>query len=281
VNQSSGVLRRHPVLCYFFLTFAISWSAAFCVAAPHLLRHEPLPQLTGILMFPAMLLGPSVAGILLTRILEGRAGLRALFSRLFRWRVPSTWYLTLLLPPALVLTVLFLLETFVSPVYAPNRFWLGILFGVPAGLLEEIGWSGFAFPKWLSGKNTFAVAVALGLLWVLWHAPVINFLGVATPHGQHWLAFFLAFGVAMTAIRVLICWIYRHTGSVLLTQLMHISSTGALVIFGAPRVNAIQEATWYAVYGAALWLVVLAVLLHSRSALASRHSDSPPEARPG
>lgn len=225
-------------------------------------------------MFPAMLLGPSISGILLTRILDGRTGVRALFSRLFRWRISSHWYLPLLLPPALVIAVLLVLKTLVSPVYAPNRFWLGILFGVPAGLLEEIGWSGFAFPKWLPGKNAFAIAVALGLLWALWHAPVINFLGVATPHGQHWLAFFLAFGLAMTAMRVLICWIYRHTGSVLLTQLMHISSTGALVIFGAPRVNAIQEATWYAVYGAALWLVVFAVLLQSGPALTSGDVDS-------
>lgn len=278
MNQPFGVLRRHPVRCYFLLTFAISWSAAFCVAAPHLLRHQPLPQLTGILMFPAMLLGPSVAGLLLTRILDGRAGVRALFSRVFRWRVPWIWYLALLLPPALVLTVLFLLETFVSPVYASNRFWLGILFGVPAGLLEEIGWTGFAYRRWLSGEKGFGTAVALGLLWVLWHAPVINFLGVATPHGQHWLAFFLAFGLAMTAIRVFICWIYRHTGSVLLTQLMHISSTGALVIFGASQVNASQEATWYAVYGAALWLVVLAVLLRSGLTLAPRRDSSSAEA---
>jgi membrane protease YdiL (CAAX protease family) len=230
--------------------------------------------LTGIFMFPAMLLGPSVSGILLTRVLEGRAGIRALFAQLFRWRVSLRWYLLLLLPPALVLAVLLVLKTFVSPVYAPNRFWLGILFGVPAGLLEEIGWSGFAFPKWLPEKNPFAIALAVGLLWVLWHAPVINFLGVATPHEQHWLAFFLAFGLAMTAMRVLIYWIYRQTGSVLLTQLMHISSTGALVIFGAPRVNAIQEATWYAVYGGVLWLIVFAVVFGSGSALGLRAIDS-------
>src|SRR5258707_9877426 len=56
-------LRKHPALNYFLLTFAVSWTAAFLVAAPKLLQSGPLPKLTGILMFPAMLHGPSFAGI--------------------------------------------------------------------------------------------------------------------------------------------------------------------------------------------------------------------------
>jgi hypothetical protein len=44
--------------------------------------------------------------------------------------------------------------------------------------------------------------VWLGLLWSAWHLPVIDYLGVATPHGEYWLPFFLAFALAMTAMRV-------------------------------------------------------------------------------
>ena len=57
-------------------------------------------------------------------------------------------------------------------------------------------------------------------------------------------------------MRVLICWIYSNTDSVLAAQLMHISSTGSLVIFSAPRVSAAQEALWYGLYGITLWVVV-------------------------
>jgi membrane protease YdiL (CAAX protease family) len=254
--KHAGIIRRYPVVSYFTLTFLISWAGALAVAAPHLMRDEPLPKMTGILMFPAMLLGPLLAGIVLTRIVDGKGGLRVLFSQMLRVRIPKRWYAALLLPPLLVLTVLLCLEKFVSPVYAPNRFFTGILFGIPAGLLEEIGWTGYAFPKMRSENNGLAAAIVLGLLWSLWHLPVINYLGTATPHGTYWLPFFLAFSMAMTAMRVLISWIYTNTKSIFLAQLMHVSSTGSLVLFSAARVTPGQEAMWYALYGTALWTAV-------------------------
>ncbi len=249
IEKMSRRIARHPVLAYFVLTFAISWIAALAVAAPRLMRHEPLPKLTGILMFPAMLLGPSLTGIVLTRFVDGPGALRNLFARMARARLPARWYATLLIPATLILLILFLLEKFLSPVYTPNFFLLGIFFGLPAGIFEEIGWTGYAFPKMRS-------PILLGLLWALWHLPVVNYLGTATPHGAYWFPFFLAFAFAMTAMRVLICWIYTNTKSVFLAQLMHVSSTGSLVVFSAPHVTAAQEVMWYSLYGVLLWLVV-------------------------
>jgi hypothetical protein len=90
---------------------------------------------------------------------------------------------------------------------------------------------------------------------------VINFLGTAVPHGAYWLHFFLAFSAAMTAMRVLICWLYEQTKSIPLAQLMHACSTGSLVVFSPPTATAPQEAFWYASYAAALWLLVAALAL--------------------
>ncbi len=255
-RPSTAFIARHPVLSYFLLTFVISWTAALFVAAPYLIRHVPLPKLTAILIFPAMLLGPSLAGVILTRIVDGKTGLRRLLSRLLLTRIAKSWYAALLIPPILVLTVLFCLDMLVSPAYTPNFFLLGVLFGVPAGFVEEIGWTGYVFPKMASQYNALSASIVLGLLWSAWHLPAINYLGAATPHGSYWFPFFLAFTLAMTAMRVLICWIYTNTNSVLIAQLMHISSTGSLVVFSAPRVTAAQEVIWYSLYGAALSLTV-------------------------
>jgi hypothetical protein len=112
------LIKVHPVFAYFALTFLSSWSGALAVAAPHLLRHQTLPKITGILMFPVMLVGPSLAGAVLTRIVDGPAGLRFLLTRTLRWKVSPVWYAALLIPPVLVLSVLLFLETTVSPVYA-------------------------------------------------------------------------------------------------------------------------------------------------------------------
>jgi uncharacterized protein len=256
---NENFVARHPAITYFVLTFVVSWLGAFAVAAPHLLRGEVVPKFAGLMMFPAMLLGPSAVSIFLTRFDDGNNGRRDLFSRMRRVRVSPRWYAALLIPPILVLTVLHLMKTLVSPVFAPNRFFIGAGFGFVAGYFEEIGWTGYAFPKMRRADNALAPAILLGLLWGAWHIPVIDYLGTSTPHGVCWFPFFLAFTAAMTAMRVLIAWIYSNTNSVLLAQLLHASSTGSLVIFSPPGVTAAQESLWYAVYAAVLWLVVAVV----------------------
>jgi uncharacterized protein len=211
-------------------------------------------------MFPVMLFGPSISGIVLTAIVDGKPGLLDLYSRMYRMRPPARWFAALLLPPVVMLGVLFGLKTLVSPIFAPGSFLLGILFGIPAGFFEEIGWMGFAYPKMRPNHNALAPAILLGVLWAAWHMPVIDYLGTATPHGAYWLRYFLAFVAVMTAMRVLIAWIYTNTKSVLLAQLVHVSSTGSLVVF-SPHVTAGQEAAWYAAYAAALWIVVAAIVM--------------------
>lgn len=255
-RKAQRFVRRFPVASYFGLTFAISWIGALALVAPKLLRGQEVPKFTGILMFPVMMVGPVLSSVLLTWFVDGKDGLRELFSRMRRVRLEAQWCAALLIPPVVMLTVLVFLKAFVSPVFAPNRFLMGISFGIVAGFFEEIGWMGFAFPRMIRKENALAASVALGVLWGLWHMPVIDYLGTATPHGAYWLRYFMAFAAAMMAMRVLIGWVYTNTRSVALSQMMHASSTGSLVIFSPGGVTAGQETMWYAVYAVALWIIV-------------------------
>jgi hypothetical protein len=47
-------MHRHTVVTYFVAAFSLSWLAALLVAAPALMRGETIPQMSGLLMFPAI-----------------------------------------------------------------------------------------------------------------------------------------------------------------------------------------------------------------------------------
>ena len=262
---ASSFATRSPALVYFLATFAISWLGAFLLVAPRLLHHQSVPKFTGLMMFPVMLVGPSLSGFFLTWLFDGRAGLRNFLTQLAPSNIALRNLPTLLIPPAFVLMTLFVLKTFVSPAFKPNHFFMGAGFGLIAGFFEELGWTGFALPKMLkASKGWLAPAILLGVIWGCWHIPVIDYLGTATPHGHVWFPFFLAFAAAMTAIRVLIAWTYVRSQSILLAQLLHAASTASLVVFSPASATPGQEAFWYCVYAAALWLLILVLKIEGR-----------------
>lgn len=63
----------------------------------------------------------------------------------------------------------------------------------------------------------------------------------------------------MTAIRVIIAWVYVNTQSLMLTQLLHISSTGFLVVFSPSPISTQHEPIWYFCYAMMLWVIVILI----------------------
>src|SRR5579884_412216 len=146
-----ALTRRYGVLVYFVLTFTLSWTGALIVAAPALTAGEKLSKQGGILLFPVMILGPCISGVVVTWAVDGAEAVGRLLSRMRPSRPALVWSLVLAVPPLLVWMDLFSMSKLVSPRFAPNLFWQGVFFGLPAGLLEEIGWTGFALPHMLNG----------------------------------------------------------------------------------------------------------------------------------
>ena len=72
------LLRRYPVCSFFAIAFGISWGGILIVMAATDFNLLVLRPLNTGLIFVLMHLGPTVAGLALTALLEGRAGLHRL-----------------------------------------------------------------------------------------------------------------------------------------------------------------------------------------------------------
>ena len=264
-----NLIQRYPVSSYFIATFVISWLGAFILVSPKLFSGQAIPKMDGILMFPLMLIGPVATSFTLTYLTEGKTGISNLFSRMGKWKIQLKWYvIAFIIPPCLILITLFILQTFVSPVFKPNFFLLGFLFGIPAGFFEEIGWTGFAYKKLRLKFTVFKAALLVGLFWGLWHLPVIDFLGTASPHKEYLLPFFIAFIAILIAMRLIMMWIYSNTNSLFLMQFMHAVSTGCLATFGSYNITAAQETLWYATYAIVLSITALFIYKFSKATMA-------------
>ena len=269
----SDFIKLHPVPTYFALTFAISWGGVLILGAPNGMptTSEQFEKLWPIVFLPYFL-GPSVAGILLTGLVYGRAGLRGLLSRLLRWRVGARWYaVALLTAPLLVTPTLFVLSL-TSPVFLPgilttadrvsltmSGIVIGLFFG---GFLEELGWTGFAVPGLRRRYGVFTTGLIVGLLWGVWHF-LPTFWGSGDSSGALSLSLLLPpllfYVGVLPAYRVLMVCVYDRTGSLFVSMLMHASLTANTLFILSPSARGILLMTYYLVLAAALWFVVAAV----------------------
>ena len=67
-----------------------------------------------------MLAGPSIAGLLLTGLVDGRAGYRDLFLRLSRWRVAVRWYVLAILPAPIVSAAILFTLSLRAPLFTAD-----------------------------------------------------------------------------------------------------------------------------------------------------------------
>jgi hypothetical protein len=276
------------VLTFYALVFAISWGGILLiVGGPGNIPGEP-EQVARL--FPATLValfaGPSIAGLVMTALVFGRAGLLDVLGRLRRWRVGAGWWAAALLTgPALVAAVLFGLSLF-SPDFVPGVVTTEdkaglVIFGlgwglVGGGLLEELGWTGFAVPSLRRRYSTLVTGLIVGLLWGTWHV-LIAFWGSRGLAGEASLPGFIAgflalYFVALPAYRILTVWFYDHGASLLLAMLMHAVLSASTIIL--QPVSASGSVTWNVLLGATLWAVVAAVAIARPRALS--HRPTPP-----
>src|SRR5919107_2847509 len=90
-----GVVARHPVAAFLIMAFAFGWGGML----PLLLSENGPVTVVPIelpwMPFAAILsiFGLALPAFLVTAATDGKAGVRELLGRIFRWRVGVHWYL--------------------------------------------------------------------------------------------------------------------------------------------------------------------------------------------
>ncbi|MGE5553733.1 MAG: CPBP family intramembrane glutamic endopeptidase [Betaproteobacteria bacterium] len=280
----SVYIKRHPLSAYFALTFAISWGGLLLVICGYggipATKEQFATQLPVAIL--AMLGGPSVAGLLLTGLVKGRAGFRELLSRFLRWRVGVHWYAVALLTAPLVLMAILLALSLTSPVFLPGIFasdkkapllLSGIVGGVMVGIFEELGWTGFAVPRLRLRYSILTTGLIVGVLWGAWHILSNDVWGGGTYSGALSPVLFLTlngFGFLvgqLPAFRILTVWVYDRTGSLLVAMLMHASLTASTLILAPLAISGVPLLIYGFVSAAVMWVIVAAVAVANRGQL--------------
>lgn len=271
-------IRNHPVLIYFVLTFAISWGGFVLAAgsggfADANWQDDP----SFPFMVVAMLAGPSVAGLLMTGVADGRSGLRRLLSQLLRWRVGTRWYAVALLPAPLLSVIVLFALSLTSPIFTADDKLAVLLPGIMAGLttvLEEIGWTGFATHRLRQRYSVLTTGLIVGIPWGIWHLLQQVYIS-STYTGGVPFAFYFSLAVfntvaGLAAYRVLLVWIYDRTESLLVTTLMHGSLTASNVFIFRPEAIGVSFLAFGLVFAAAQWILVAAVAVANRGQLSQQ-----------
>ena len=227
---------RLPLLAYFALTFAWTWSLWWTAAA----AARWLPQLPGPVLFMLFMtggLGPLMGAAWVVRR-GGPAYRRDFLRRVWDPRgIPAVWWLALVAlaaaPAALGSAVAGVAGAQASvPDYRVGAVGAVVAFALAAGLVEEPGWRGAASDAWQQRARPVWAALGIGALWAAWHLP-LYFIEGSYQHGlglgsvRFWLT-----NLVLVQLGVLYVWLANGAGgSILLAVLAHagFNAAGELV----------------------------------------------------
>jgi membrane protease YdiL (CAAX protease family) len=241
-------VRRHPLITFFVLAYALSWWPWILYA----LDLSPQP-IAGF--------GPFLAAIVVLAITRSKTGVVALLRRMVRWRVAPVWYAVALLLPVAITVIAAMLNVLLGaqgassadlggwPSLIPTFFILLLVPGL-GGAWEEPGWRGYALPRLQTGRSALVASLMLGVLWALWHLPLMVVGEV------NWSDL-----VLIIAVSVVFAWVFNNaSGSVLIVMLMHAMNNTISGNFFGPMFSGADSVrqSWLL---AALWCAVAIVLI--------------------
>lgn len=248
-------MRKSPLTWFYILAFGISWLGMISVVLASR-DIAPFYRPYFLVLFIFYAIGPALAAVIVSQVTHGKTGVQNLLKGLIRWRVGLVWYIIAVLGPSVLLIaaqvvtkLLGLPLTITMPqVVLSPYFIFGVAVNFLANTCEEIGWRGFALPRLQKRHNALHATLIVGILWGLWHLPLVFLAGPMSEYPFLWF-------ISIAADAFMYTWIYNSTkGSILLVALFHGSGNivGAFITGVSPFA--------YALLNCVVAIVLIAVL---------------------
>lgn len=262
-----GVVRRHALIVFFVLAYLLPWlvwGTTIAQGRGWLAFHLPQPL--------AFWIGLPLATYLAAALTGGMPAIRDLLSRLIRWQVHPLWYLVALMLSGLLALIAIGVHRAlggshtVGIVLSGRDLLPALLFQTFMWLLtEETAWRGFALPRLQARYSALTASLILGLLWGLWHTPLVFIPGSFQSQVP-----FVGFVLSAIATSILATWLFNHThGSVLIAAIFH-GATDATIAYTNVMTGDLRL-FWIVI--AVQWLAAAAVVITEGSAYLARASD--------
>lgn len=225
-TAGAGFVRRRPLLSYAVLACALSW--AWWI--PLLVTGQTVRQGTGWPTQLPGLLGPALAAVAVTGLVDGRRGSQ-LLGRLARWRIGWRGWAYALSP--LMFLAVGLAAVAIVGREVPSAADFGRFSGLRAGGVvvavlvlvfvagvgEELGWRGFPQQRLQERHSPVAASLLVVPVWACWHLPLFGLLATYRGFGVLTLVGFL---VGLSCGSVVLGRVYGVAGgSVLATAVWH------------------------------------------------------------
>jgi membrane protease YdiL (CAAX protease family) len=199
---------------------------------------------------------PSLSALLTQRLSDGGAAAATLLKRLAAWPSLGDAALALLLAPILAAISWLVLGGAFQTLQWPDIAALLpvlLLWPLVAALGEELGWRGYLYPRLMPALGPIGAAVAVGLIWGLWHLPA-DYVGLKASGGWFWLAFLVNGPFVLTGHALVMAWLWRWTeGNLVAMVLYHVGITASAISMPSPGPDALMQVTAAAIGGLVVW----------------------------
>jgi uncharacterized protein len=244
-GQAPSLVRVNwrEVVLFGLLAYGLAWAWSGFFILPYLgelltrstTPTDMLDRLGAGVTLPTMLT-PMISALIM-RIFVSREGVKGSVGLL---RSPKYYLAALAVPPVFVTAVVLMVQALGLGEFGWSEanwsvYLMLLLIALPVTLFtfgEEYGWRGYLLPRLLPLGEVRA-SVLSGLIWGLWHLPLIM-AGLNYPGVNVWLAI-LVFTFVTVALSFTYTWFYvASSGSVLVASVFHASTNQFSDTFWVP-----------------------------------------------